>query len=220
MASLKLIILTGFLFLSVAAGANRCPELLTSSLRFTKSEDPKISEFVQSLRERHKDSKFYVKEPFREQINSNSYEVLAFLGKGVEGVVYLARNSDNQLVTLKYFNNLDEARTHVTSMKFLKENGVRSLKIFDTRFDIFPPAVVQEYVEGVELYNLNSQAKKIGIPLEVHQDLIDKASEIRSKFSKLRDGAQFGSPGFDLEYYPFNVLYDFSSGELVVIDGR
>lgn len=199
-----------------ASADNRCSQFIT--------QDPRIVALI--IKDRKKigrDSGKYVSEPDPVKIKGVMYEILSFLGEGVQGEVYLARRTGNAVsgfVTIKYFSDVPDARLHAKLMRILGDNDVRSVKVFESRFSRDEPVIVQEYVEGMTLDRVLSRENPLDLSRNAMADIKRKRRTLFQLFDRIRSQSREGDFASELSWRDYNVIYEFSTGDLVIIDGR
>lgn len=200
-----------------AVGDDRCSSLL--------ARDPKIVALIVSERKKlARDSGNFIHELDLEKIKGVTYEVLSYLGEGVEGTVYLARRTvgrGHEFVTIKYFSDARAARLHARLMQILSDNSLRSVKLFNSRFSKSDPVIVQEYIEGMNLEKVLSTKNPLGLSRNMIAEIKKKRRQIFERFERIRSRpGDADDPASELSWRDYNLLYEFSTGDLVIIDGR
>lgn len=180
---------------------------------FYLTEDKKIQKFLEDSRKnnQHRGADFRGNKSF-EIVAGKKYLIGPFLGSGGEGAVFLAQNPEGKLVTLKYFKLHKLARLHKENLNLLSKMGIRTLKIYATDYEHPKAIFVQEYIEGVSLLSLE-QSNPYPLSQEQKSQIEKKVAALHKKLEGLDKDA-------GITIFKANVFYEFSTGELVVIDAR
>jgi hypothetical protein len=130
------------------------------------------------------------------------FDVVALLGSGGEGHVYVVRH-DGKLECLKVFDTSDLLKDNLTKLKMLHDRGLSTPKILEVNENA--RWVRLEYIKGIPLDML----KKVGKLPE------DEAYRVRQI---LQAATATIPPDLRRGISPFNTLYDFEHDRIVVID--
>ncbi len=140
----------------------------------------------------------------RLKVNEGEYTVVAYLGDGYEGTVYLADGPLGRKV-VKQFKGTTNILAHVNALNRLAEAGVRTPRVWEV--DERNQRVLLDYVEGLAVAKVRSRGPQFGLT----------AAEMARFEARLAEFKRRVEPHWP-RYVEQNVLLDFNSGEFVVID--
>lgn len=103
------------------------------------------------------------------KVNGKSYEIVAHLGKGAEGKVYLVKSPEG-LRVVKKFNTRSKMRRNLKDLNLLSKKGYKIPKIIEE--DVQQGSVLMEYIEGIPLGSLYTYRRGLGLSRQAIDNLI------------------------------------------------
>lgn len=143
------------------------------------------------------------------EVNGTKYRVLAELGSGGEGDVFLAISNTRLVVIKKFF---DELRYERSSQIYIQQVELlpRVLEKSDQE-----KTLILEYKEGIPVHWLQLHGEKLGLSREKIQEILNRRVQWAKSNEEALGPFQLGHPDFRVIY---NSIYSFHDDQFYLID--